>query len=1020
MLVRITNGRQGIEDYLEKGRKKGREFERDQLDHRLHLSGDMTVLRTTLNQIETLDPTTSKYLHITIGFSERYTDSPIPVKGEINAEMMQSVHDDYRKMLMNAYDDREYVWYSEAHVPKLSHEFTKHGEYVERLPHIHIVLPMRNLVDGRYLNPTGFGESHIRYFEAIQESINTKYGLKSPKEAVRFAASQPLTRHTGLSLDVPIKDAVAQAISARQIISIADLNAYLSQKGTVKTRKGREGNYLNVTLPDAAKGINFKEYSEQYFLKLSNLPLTQNIEKDNYKYTLKEWVDFKSYEARHITSGNRKVYLAESANGKQEILGRAISNSRQLVLLAETEPAIRALATMTDRIKLKFSKLSRQQIKKATGSRRLGDGLKRTSFAKRIRDIATFNNRPVDKLRSKTLRLAERSVAIETVKKTMAARQNAFIAKPRITPEELPTRLRLKLRALKQSTFALQQRGAKLVTNEMRRKLNDERERRLIGYLRTINRGKPGGRIAESFAQLGAANRRRVGDAVPSSVRDGTSQHRANGSNPRKPNDFDGSSGEAVGRNADPRKRLGRQNDRGFTAPASRGHGGDKTSRGSVANENFTGSLQPRLAALARAGEALRASAEAFASASARYRDKSTSFAGVEKGARDVHRGRVLGALATALHRVQNGAHTHSNPPTNIVQLDVAADRLKAETRPQTVLDYLVREHGVDGSKYVCSVAADGTSRLIVGGKQYNLGDVFTKHLGIPWEHAKPALLKCWQADHAQAMPQARSDFWKEFLHEQRKVAADVRGLREKVKVDWANERAKIRERYKLTKDANKPDAYAVGSKATGTNKSRKAELAQRQARAMALAKNRAERLTAEHLARTQARAKLEAIKIIPRLDAYRVFLETRVRRGDVAALNELRRVAEQPGAVEPKPQIQGRVGDSHAIPFPTFVVDKTGKIVYSIGGQKAIEDAAKGIRVLSATETAYDAAIRLAATRYGKSITLTGDAKFIAEIQAAAIRTGVKIDMHNSHTPLAGPLKLPIGSTARPRKLGI
>ena len=60
---------------------------------------------------------------------------------------------------------------------------------IERKPHIHIVIPERNLLTGNKLLPTGYTDTvnvkNIPYLDSIQEYINYKYNLESPKDFMR-------------------------------------------------------------------------------------------------------------------------------------------------------------------------------------------------------------------------------------------------------------------------------------------------------------------------------------------------------------------------------------------------------------------------------------------------------------------------------------------------------------------------------------------------------------------------------------------------------------------------------------------------------------------------------------------------------------------------------------------------------------------------------------------------------------------------------------------------------------------
>ncbi|MCQ4384082.1 hypothetical protein NO136_19625, partial [Clostridioides difficile] len=71
---------------------------------------------------------------------------------------------------------------------------------VERKPHIHVVIPKLNLISGQSARPFGFAQLNLDYFDAIQEHLNAKYGLASPKDNRRTEfsdASEMLSRYRG-------------------------------------------------------------------------------------------------------------------------------------------------------------------------------------------------------------------------------------------------------------------------------------------------------------------------------------------------------------------------------------------------------------------------------------------------------------------------------------------------------------------------------------------------------------------------------------------------------------------------------------------------------------------------------------------------------------------------------------------------------------------------------------------------------------------------------------------------------
>lgn len=338
MLVRVSNGSGGIAEYLERGRKAGREFDRDLIDDRQVLAGDLAVVEEVIASITTTQAGASKYLHITLGFAERFTTAAIPGTGEVNLQLMREAAEQYRTLLMSAYSEDEYLWYAEAHIPKVSHDIdATTGDAYERLPHVHIVLPMRNLVDGRYLNPTGFGETTIKYQQAIQEVINSNLSLRSPLDSARSAAPSPaLSRHSanieGMSAK-QIREALARGVIDGRIESFEQLESAAAQYGVVRRRNGADGVYLNVKAPWMAKGVNIKDLTQSGFPEQAR-DLGKSFAAAKLKgFTedLDTWVNRASHEARFVNSANRAEYKGLDAAARNAWLRARIKDAQSLV-----------------------------------------------------------------------------------------------------------------------------------------------------------------------------------------------------------------------------------------------------------------------------------------------------------------------------------------------------------------------------------------------------------------------------------------------------------------------------------------------------------------------------------------------------------------------------------------------------------------------------------------------------------------------------------------------------------------
>lgn len=319
MLSRIGGGNSGIVYYLETGQKQGRELGRDDLDYRLCLEGNIEQLDLVIDSIP--DKGQERYLHISLSFYEN----------QVNEETLKAVCEEYKTLLMNAYDKDEYCFYAEAHIPKLKNVVDeKTGLLIERKPHIHIVIPEKNLLTAKHLNPRGRGEFNIKSLDVIQEHINNKFNLASPKDGVRVSDQNHANVLSRMKGDLfneaksDFKNVLISDVEKLNIKTEKDFLSHLSQFGEVKTyNQGKTNQYHGVKLPDENKFIRLKSplFSKQ-FIETRTIPLIKptpkQIEKD-----LKEWCNKTSYEIKHIhPSGEklRKTYAKLNNSDKAEML----------------------------------------------------------------------------------------------------------------------------------------------------------------------------------------------------------------------------------------------------------------------------------------------------------------------------------------------------------------------------------------------------------------------------------------------------------------------------------------------------------------------------------------------------------------------------------------------------------------------------------------------------------------------------------------------------------------------------
>lgn len=339
MLIRVKGGSEGVAEYLASGQKQDRDFTRDELDERVILDGDLEL---TDNIIKKMEKDGERYLHITLAFKE---DS-------LSQEVLQDITHDFRQFAMSAYEADEFNFYAEAHLPKLkSYVNRQTGDLVERKPHIHIVIPERNLLTGRNLNPFGRVDQQTKFFEAFQEHANAKYGLASPKDNRRIeytSESEIISRYKGDLFQgqaKALKEGVLADMLDRGITDYEKFRELVAEHGATRTRNaGKPTEYLNVKSADQEKGVNLKDYvfSREFVEKSGQEKRRELADEGRRQYesqqaprktpaelaaVLDEWHGIRARELKYINSGNRKLYAA----------WRAADPEQRRAILAERE-----------------------------------------------------------------------------------------------------------------------------------------------------------------------------------------------------------------------------------------------------------------------------------------------------------------------------------------------------------------------------------------------------------------------------------------------------------------------------------------------------------------------------------------------------------------------------------------------------------------------------------------------------------------------------------------------------------
>ncbi|RMW22959.1 Relaxase/mobilization protein, partial [Pseudomonas syringae pv. tagetis] len=319
VLIRVRGYNAGVQEYLEEGTKSGREFTRDELDHRVILYGDLDLTRVVYESIE--DKGQDRYLTITLAFREDH----------IPHEVLDNITQEFKQFMMYAYKEEEFNFYAEAHLPKIKTLADKRtGEQIERKPHIHIVIPKRNLLSGNIFDPVGsnYAQSE-KYLEAFQEYVNHKYNLSSPREHVRADikdAASVLSRYKGddfYGKNRQFKQDLVKQVIEQGVQTRSGFYALVAEHGETRVRnKDKANEYIAVKLPGDAKFTNLKDtiFQDDFIVRreLKKPPLDPNIIRDR----LLEWPQ-RAKEIKYVSKAGpdfRKFYVESSPEDRVRIL----------------------------------------------------------------------------------------------------------------------------------------------------------------------------------------------------------------------------------------------------------------------------------------------------------------------------------------------------------------------------------------------------------------------------------------------------------------------------------------------------------------------------------------------------------------------------------------------------------------------------------------------------------------------------------------------------------------------------
>jgi hypothetical protein len=1016
MLIRVSGGQEGIKEYLELGHKQGREFSRDELDERVILSG---ALHFTQQIIDGIEIDGERYLHITLSFKE----------DEISRETLKAITEDFRAFMFSAYKDDEYSFYAEAHLPKIkSYEHRQTGELVERKPHIHIVIPKVNLRSGGVLNPFGLVERNERHIDALQEHINNKYGLASPKDNRRFEftdASDIIARYKAddnfAGANKELKNAILAEVIARDVKTFEDFGKLVGELGATKMRNaGRDNEYWNVKLEGEKKGVNLKDYHfSRQFIELPREEkqriLKTEIERKyevqgearkdqaNIAPLLDEWHRLRAKEVKYLNSGSKKQYRAYR--------DATLEEREEMLLILEA------------RFYNKYQE-PRAEPEGFTGNNPFDPdyGFKQLqSEPQQLSLLEPTESGPGHEIAS-------------------AGQPGPATLERGLDGPEIPVAGDLNVPT---SHPNRRQEPATLAGFEQTRTLGVPDSAPALGK-NPVGRDYGVGRHGGDVDQLAGHTDRRLATMPLSAFEQYHSLNQA----------FDAPTARMQAtpavtfnhqyqeRNHEPDRICGKNpvgHEYGFTRPG----GGNERNPFQNASGGPTGRERGSAGGYV-VGDGRRGAAGPGAAAghwsgrypgSANWQHDIIPLAVFEKaltidrvrgvpGGRMVREGRE-GAVLLPHHAPNQLGNRPSGSDSNLrrprhrggfrevrgtgrvddsVVSQVARDfgerqrsgaagrlpefqEIKLRLDARRLLAELSRSHGVMPDKYQVTQAADGSARIRCGARNLNVADFMTKEMRLPWSEAATILRHSYgrQVDRHPAMPPhmpADRALWRQFQDERRGRA----GLRTQLAEQLASER----ERQDAIKERLVEAKRAAAGLPAGDRKA-------------ALSIARMEYITANDALKASIRAERAPFRL-PVSDQYRTFLQERAQAGDESALAELRRRTRSAplradpavGYIQPAEGRQEQSGMFYRGRQVHYRVQLDGNVVYSLAGRPVVQDKGDSIVLLQTDRLTIETALRLAEAKFGSRLMLSGPTEFQERAARIAAEAGLDIRFDN------------------------
>jgi len=250
MIIKFNKDRRdGACEYMENGTAG----DRNEKDTRIQLTDwtceeSIGAVNEYLKETGKYDKFKDNYKHIVLSFN----------KDELSENEMRAIAQKFVRLYMHAYDENEYSWYAEAHIPKIP--INKNGE--ERRGHIHIFIHKYSIELDRRLrfltHPQRRAEINlIKHYLIKKYNLNYTFRHKAiSRSNLNYYTSKNIT--TAKQLKQYIEDFINNNLHNFTTFEQMLQNIQKTFNVTIKTSKNAKTPYISIKHPSLKRNVRLK------------------------------------------------------------------------------------------------------------------------------------------------------------------------------------------------------------------------------------------------------------------------------------------------------------------------------------------------------------------------------------------------------------------------------------------------------------------------------------------------------------------------------------------------------------------------------------------------------------------------------------------------------------------------------------------------------------------------------------------------------------------------------------------